>query len=259
MFTVVSKTAIGYFKELGIKGVEFTGGGDPTLYKNINELLEYTSDIGLHIGVNTNAVDSQLIKNWGLCDWVRVSLNVLDYKPFVNDKFIRDSGTTVTYCYIWNDISTLKTFEKVVVLANKLKIPCRVAPDCIKTLDEIDSMVKYLKMMLDYRFHGNEYVFVSDFNITTHRENNKCFIHMIKPCLYTDGNVYACPSAELALENNYQVAEKAKICHWKDIKNFYTGKGAIDCKMVDCSYCKYEKQQRFLEEVLTETTFNEFA
>lgn len=82
---------------------------------------------------------------------------------------------------------------------------------------------------------------------------------MIKPCFYTDTNVYACPSAELAYEHNSQIQEKTKVCNYDEIYSFYTSKEALKPKQLDCSYCKYAKQQVLLDEILTKTEFNEFA
>ena len=100
---------------------------------------------------------------------------------------------------------------------------------------------------------------MSDFNVDTHRRNNNCYIHMIKPCFYVDGYVYACPSAELALENDRQIAPHARICHFSEIEEYYKSDAAAKPNHLACSYCKYNKQQELLEDLLTETDFNEFA
>jgi len=39
------KTTLDEFKKLGAKTVEFTGGGDPTMYKHINEVLGYSKEL----------------------------------------------------------------------------------------------------------------------------------------------------------------------------------------------------------------------
>lgn len=252
------KSGVLDFYKLGTRSVELTGGGDPTLYPHINDTLEFLYGLGVNIGFITNTVDSQLVKHWEYCSWVRVSLNTLDYYDEMNIGPIRDSGAYISGCYIWNERSTIKTLEQVATFAEKEKIICRIAPDCITTGAEIEKTIVELREIINW-FHGNEYIFLSDFNITTDRPNHDCRIHMIKPCFYADGYVYSCPSTELAHENNHDIAISARVCKYDEIFDFYTGGEAIKKTFRDCSYCKYAKQQVILEEVLTETTFNEFV
>lgn len=246
------------FYNLGTRSVEFTGGGDPTLYPYINEALKWIHTRDMNVGFITNTVDSQLVKHWDYCNWVRVSLNTLDYHDDMNIGPIRDSGTYISACYIWNEKSTLKGFKKVVEFARKEKIICRVAPDCIKPSNEINESVEVLKEIFK-EYKGDKYIFLSDFNITTGRPNLDCRIHMIKPCFYLDGYVYSCPSSELAYEHNHCVPTSIRVCRYDEIIDFYMGDEALKAIERKCSYCKYAKQQIVLDEILTETTFNEFA
>lgn len=255
----VLESGVTQFQSLGTRAIEMTGGGDPTLYPRINDVMELLSELDYHIGINTNAVDSQLIKHWEYCDWVRVSMNTLDYYDTVNIAPIRDRGAYISACYIWNEMSTRETLHRVAAFCKAEKIVCRIAPDCIKPLRFIDGSVAFLKQVMMTDFPDNEYLFLSDFNITTERHSTNCLIHTIKPCFYTDGYVYPCPSSELAMENDSQMQPKFAVCKWDGIHDFYTSPKALEPTERPCSYCKYEKQQVLLEEVLTETTFNEFA
>jgi len=246
------------FRRLGTKAIEVTGGGDPTLYPRINDYLDVLHDLGYSIGINTNAVDSDRIERWRYCDWVRVSLNTLD----VHDSLDLDpilGAKSVSACYIWHKDSTLETFDKIANFCKDRQIVCRIAPDCIRPLEEIDSSVVFLRKLMEERHSYNPYLFLSDFNITTNRHNLDCRIHMIKPAFYTDGYVYPCPSVELAEENNSQMPHSFALCRYDEIQNFYTSGRALEAIERTCSYCKYEKQQVVLEEVLTPTEFNDFA
>ena len=246
------------FHSLGTMAIEITGGGEPTLYPYINETMEFLHSLGMHVGINTNAVDSQLLKYWDCCDWVRVSLNTFDYYDSINIDPIRKSGAYISGCYIWNERSTIEIFERVVRFADENRIVCRIAPDCIKSLIDINRSVEFVRKMME-TVGRSEYVFLSDFNIDTYRHNQKCFIHLIKPCFYTDGYIYPCPSMELAYEHDSRMNEKYRVCRYDEVINFYNSDRAFEIPERTCSYCKYAKQQVVLEEVLTETMFNEFA
>jgi MoaA/NifB/PqqE/SkfB family radical SAM enzyme len=248
------KEAMSQIRNLGTKALEFTGGGDPTLWTHINEGIEFASVLGYHMGLITNGLAPKKIDNWSKIDWVRVSLNSLDYDKKIDLKPLRD--THISFCYIWNLLSD-KKIKEVIDFANKHEIVCRLAPDCITTLDNIQKQLDYMREMLK-GFPDNKYVFLSDFNIDLYRRNNSCRIHMIKPCLYLDGYLYACPSAELAMENDKQIKPTTRICKFDNIYSYYRTKGT-EVKYFNCSYCKYVKQQELLEDILMETDWNEFA
>ena len=255
----VLKNGVNQFYRLGTRSIEITGGGEPTLYPHMDEALAYLRTLGMNIGFITNTLDSQLVKNWAYCDWIRISLNAFDYDNCkMNIGPIKDAGAYMSGCYIWNDKSNIGILEEVARFSKKENIITRVAPDCIKPVHQINYSVNYLKTLFE-QFEDNEFIFLSDFNITTYRPNMDCYIHMIKPCFYTDGWIYSCPSAELAFENNFQISPGARICHHDEVYDFYKNGGAIEKTYRDCSYCKYVKQQIVLEEVLTKTTFDEFA
>lgn len=255
----VLKEGVKQFYALGTKAIEFTGGGEPTLYPYVNEALDWLSWLEMHIGINTNAIDSQLIERWELFDWARISLNMFDYHDSINIELIKKSGVYISGCYIWNELSTPDTLERVVQFANKEKIACRIAPDCIiKSLKELDKTIEDIRRVIK-RSSESDYIFLSDFNIDTSRHNQKCYIHMIKPCFNTDGYVYPCPSIELAFEHDAQIPEEFRLCRYDEIEDFYRCGKAFEILEQTCSYCKYAKQQIVLEDVLTKTDFNEFA
>jgi len=256
-FTML-KEGVKQFWKLGVRAVELTGGGDPALYPYINEAFDFYHKLGINLGVITNGLAANKVKHWEYCNWVRVSLNVFDYFDKLDISQIEDSGAYVSFCYIWNESTTMENFEKVVEISNKKKIVCRVAPDCIKPLNEIEKSIWDIRAIIN-QFKGNEYVFLSDFNIDTKRDGKDCRLHMIKPCFYTNGNVYSCPSAELALENDYQISDKALLCRYDEIYDFYKNGRAAEATKRDCSYCKYVQQQKVLKDLLTKTTHNEFA
>lgn len=252
------------FIELGVNAFEFTGGGDPLLWEHMNIASKYLYVRGKHCGLITNGLALNELMFPEYFDWVRVSLNTLDYifkdyeiKAFTDKVRSLKEKTEVSFCYIWNEFSD-RNIEKIIAFSNEMNIVCRIAPDCIQPLHKIEEDIKHIRSKLEF-FSNNKKTFLSDFNIDLVRKNNHCRIHMIKPCFYLDGWVYACPSAELAVENDRQVQEKARICHYTDIAEYYISGRANRYYELNCSYCKYVKQQEFLEDLLMETFFNDFA
>lgn len=64
-------------KELGAKGVSFTGGGEPMIHKDFMKILAYANNIGLDCGLITNgsAITSNKIKDLiQNLKWIRISM-----------------------------------------------------------------------------------------------------------------------------------------------------------------------------------------
>jgi MoaA/NifB/PqqE/SkfB family radical SAM enzyme len=60
------KECISQFHQIGLSGVEFTGGGEPTLHPQFNEIVEFCYDIGLKVGLCTNGAKLDKVKKLGI-------------------------------------------------------------------------------------------------------------------------------------------------------------------------------------------------
>lgn len=73
--TPVILDAITQLKELGLKGISFTGGGEPLVHKDFYTVLEHAHKLGIHTGLMTNGAllreDRELLR---YLNWVRVSV-----------------------------------------------------------------------------------------------------------------------------------------------------------------------------------------
>lgn len=253
------------FKNLGIKSVELSGGGQPTLYKHINELIDFIyDDLKLDLGMNTNVISlSPIIDQANKFKWIRLSLNFLDVNMFRASSFIDkvekqinllQSSTNVTACYVVSKNLRTMHLKEVISFAEENKIYTRLAPDCIQKQEGILNLIEEIKPFVK----DSEYCFVSDFNVYfNERVDNFCAMHFLKPFLFTDGFVYVCPSFELAEENTKDVSDKFRVCKGNEAYKYYSENFEIFNH--SCSYCKYAKQNEILYSVLKETDFNNFV
>jgi organic radical activating enzyme len=64
----------------GLRAVILTGGGEPTIYKHFNELVQWIHGLGLKVALITNGTKTARVERatWRCFSWVRVSLNVFD-------------------------------------------------------------------------------------------------------------------------------------------------------------------------------------
>jgi len=288
--------AVDQFAELGVLGMEFTGGGEPTLHPDLDFMIDYIHNKGIKIGIVTNGSRLRKIKNWDKVSWVRLGmygfdegydydLDVIKIHPnleisaaYVWDGALETSSNP-NITGQWSDPST-KTGKKVLAKARYKtenffrmldwveanQIPCRIAFNAIKDPAETAKDIETIRTILaDYESRkGNlKYAFLSDFNFKGTRRNDHCYMHMVKPCVFTDGNVYVCPSAELAVENGYHVNEQFKVADIDGILDYYNSLDGddVDAKRRhhNCSFCKYAYQNELIDDVVTETRHNEFA
>jgi len=259
------KRAIDQSHNLGVRAVEWTGGGEPTLYPYINEATEHVAKKSMKLGMNTNALSIDRIKdkNWKKFQWVRVALNVFDSNDEARIKRFEENvkylklKTRVSACYIVPREIGCKNLARVIKFTNKHKILSRLAPDCIQTKEAIEKQIVQIKGELK-KYGDIKYISLSDFNVYLFdREDNVCLMHMWKPFLYTDGYVYACPSSELAIENKRTMQLKFRVCHASQIENYY--KNNFEVFHHACSYCKYAKQNQILYSLLKEVDHKEFT
>lgn len=80
-------------KDLGVKVVSITGSGEPLLYKNLKELIEFIKSINLQVVLFTNS----LLLTKELAEWlnerdVNLMVKLNSFSPDINDKLVGING-----------------------------------------------------------------------------------------------------------------------------------------------------------------------
>lgn len=84
-------------KDAGVQKITFAGG-EPLLYKDIGEAIQYSAALGLTVGIITNGsklTDEFLKQHKKALDWVGISIDSID--PLVNEKIGRVHSNEITY------------------------------------------------------------------------------------------------------------------------------------------------------------------
>lgn len=291
-----AKSAITQFKKLGATGLEFTGGGEPTLHPKFDEIVKHAYDLGYAIGICTNGTTLRKWHDksnlWQYFTYVRLGMyGFYEGYDYDLEVFKDNKKTNISGAYVWDmNLETsqnpnitgdwtktkakklsanqqeIDTFYRMIDWVEANKIPTRIAFNAIKNpeivLRDIEAIKEQIKDYIELRGHSLEYAFLSDFNYKGTRRNDHCYMHMIKPFVYTDGNVYVCPSSELSLENGYDMNPEFRLCDIEGISDYYHGlQGGPDIsrRLHDCKFCKYAMQNELIDDILTETQNNEFA
>lgn len=287
------KQALDSFKKIGVTGIEFTGGGEPTLHPDFKEIVQYAYDLGFKLGICTNGaligkerkIKKDIVE---MFSWVRLGMYGF-YEGYDYDLGVYEGiNTKPSAAYVWDEnldtsdnpnitgkwsdsnkkrlsknIQTRENFIRMLDWIENNGIPCRIAFNAIKDVNEtekdIETIRKIIKEYEQLRGKSLEYAFLSDFNFKGARKNDHCYMHMVKPFLFTDGHIYACPSAELSLENNYNYIPESQfmVCDIDGIEEFYSKPPSL--RHHACHYCKYAMQNELIDDILTETEHNDFA
>ena len=100
--------ALDSFRAIGVTGVEFTGGGEPSIHPDFKKIVRYAKDLGFSLGICTNGArfgkDRPIKKDIvELFDWVRLGMYGF-YEGYDYDLSVFE-GTNCkpSAAYVWDE------------------------------------------------------------------------------------------------------------------------------------------------------------
>jgi MoaA/NifB/PqqE/SkfB family radical SAM enzyme len=226
--------------KIGLKTVEWTGGGDPTLWGAINEAIVYCKTLGLKQGMITNGVQlkEKITKESLLAlSWIRISMNCLDY---VDDIAIPEFGGVLGFSYVlkgWQDIGTLEKIKKYAE-AHKVQY-VRLVPNCQATdtkQQENNELLPAIADSLGEPFFYQKKEF---------EKPRSCYWCYFKPFLLHDGYIYPCSSVVLNDNAERHFNTKFRWCDMDSLVEKYSI--PVESFSTDnCDHCVFFKQNDLL-------------
>lgn len=238
--------AVSQFAALGLLSVEVTGGGDPLCHPHIAELIEWLLNVDLEVGLITNGVRLRTLPSHlrRQLSWVRISLNVLDYKEEV---WIPKDLPNLGFSYVWNQRSTVEKLDQVSEYAQKYNAKyVRVVPDCLSAqrIDEARKAVAPL-MRVYPRFF---------FSMKGYDKPEECWLGYLRPFLNADGYVYRC-SANPLIQRKFH--PHFRMCHHTGILQFWK-QTAKPFSTDKCGLCFFKEQNELLSSVINPVEHGKF-
>lgn len=248
----------------GLKAVILTGGGEPTLYPYINELIQWikiNKDLSVSIITNGTRMKNLSDKTLKCLSWLRISVNIfprwdkvidLDVGSLSEDCIV---GLSYVYTHEHEDIQDdqIEILKSISKLADRVSAKyVRVLPNCLLSQEKIEhqrrNIIDVLSVLNDERF------FVQDKNHGLPK-SSVCHQSYFRPYLSEEkwidgvpGSVYPCDSVVLNDENTF-FSDKYKICKPSDILEYLDGN--IDSNFtpnVDCSDCVFFRNVNMLDD-----------
>lgn len=263
-------TIKGYVEKLqsrGLKAVILTGGGEPTIYRNFNELVRFLKNQGLSVALITNGTQTHRVEpeTWKEFEWIRVSINIFDgWQEKINlpVDFIDFDKTTVGCSMVYTvehesteDISKdrLSYFREVQTIADKVQAKyIRLLPNCL--LDQENLLAVH--QSLDHTLNGlKDDRFFHQFKVHGAPKTSRCHQSYFRPYLSEEpfegkpGAVYPCDSVVLNQSFQY-FAKKYQLCHADNILDYIDRRieHQFDAKK-DCEGCVFTENVNLIEDL----------
>ena len=220
-------------------------GGQPTLYKHINELIDFLHKEGIKMGLITNGYgwSKVTVNNWEKLTWIRVSVNdwvendrILTIPSFVNPY--------VGIMYVYNK--------------NSPKYPSTISAR-ILAIKAHNPVVKYMKIVEDFtdkdiripEHFEDTGLFVVEHTIPRKKFKGICYIGWFKPCVEANGKVYFC-TGDVPIDTKRKregtefctIDEPEKLLEYKDFH-------------VDCYRCENYAKNDFIKMLIKDKVMHE--
>lgn len=209
------------FKNIGVKAVTYSGGGEPLVHPNISEVLEKTLDYGIDLSMITNGqkLNGKNAELLGQGKWVRISSDSYTAKLFSETRRVPED----LFYELKNNIQNFaRTKSPKCVLGINFVVQEKNAPhvyDSIKFFRELgvnnvkvtpehipkgfieyhapfkDSVIEQVaKARLDFPEFGIHDTYEADFKLTesNKRTYSKCYVMQTIPTIGADSVVYFC-------------------------------------------------------------------
>ena len=257
--------SIEFFISAGIKTIEFSGGGEPTLYPQFNELVIFCKQRGLLLGLITNGLRLKDIPCEILAqfEWIRISMVGLDYYEAIElpDKFPDNVTIGMSYVVGQKEYQGKRTywqsdFEQLMkireyALKYKAKF-IRIVPDCFSDEYEMNQIHEIYQSMCNTL--GHPFLFQPK----RQKQATQCRMDSVKPWLHVDGYVYPCNSISLNTDANRDFAPQYRLCHWTEIEKYYSNRGNQSLKVNNCDRCTFTENNKIIKELLEPMEMEEF-
>lgn len=262
---------ISKFIGFGIKTVEFSGGGDPTAYKELPEIVRFCKESGLQIGMITNGVALDRVPRGTLemFSWIRISMVTLDYHGSIKLPQPWPENTTLGMSYVVGQIDYTGTprkytksdydgLKKVADYARRYNAAyVRVVPECLTGSEHLMAEIhkKWIPIVEEI---GPPLFF------QTHKwqkQAEHCWMDMIKPWAHSDGYIYPCNSVSLNTEARRDFDPKWRLCHWTEIEKYYGERGSESLPFVKeiCDQCSFTDNNKIISDLLEPMLHEDFV
>ena len=250
------------YESLGCKAVTITGGGEPLLHDDIDNIIKAIYNMGISIGLVTNGWNVYRLSKsaWNKVDWVRISLGDDRTKEFESDEYWYELEKTaqitrgLSFSYVLTDKPDYDLLLKVVNKANEFRAThVRLTTDIVKRhVGTLQKIQQFLHNNAD-----DSLVIYQNREVWT-RGQKDCWISLLKPVVGADGGIYPCCGAQYADKTpSRDLSHHMRMGWLMDIINITNEQLLFDGSR--CEVCYYSSYNRLLSKLLAGAKHAEFV
>jgi len=224
------KTAIDVLAKYGTKAIEFSGGGEPTLWKHFEDGVRYVHSKGIKLSLITNGLRFHKISPdvLEMFQWIRVSLHYMDhaYKE-IKWEFV-PSNVNVSCSYIITKTENRNILNELSEFGDKTNKVVRIGmarPCSVQEENEMESDVLSVggSLMFSRKTPGSP---------------KSCYMAWVRAAITWDGDFLPCPSIQLTDEYKGKIPKSFKVCHVRNLEEWLNENTIRDlgyrCKFCNC-------------------------
>jgi len=232
----------------GLKAVIITGGGEPTLYRNINTLISELSFRDLKIGLITNGSLSHNVETWHLLTWVRISINQFPmWEERIMIPYLKLASGCTVGCSMIENGQPDDVWKRAVRLLDKVGAKyLRISPNCLCSVEELmlhhARITFILNMLNDKRIFHHHKVYRNPSASVCHQSYFRPYLSEVD-----GGTVFPCDSLVLH-SSQRKFGKRYALCKAGDILDFLDGKIVPQFSPnQDCPSCMFVDTVEMLE------------
>lgn len=237
------------FAGLGTRAVTITGGGDPMLHPDIYDIMSLFSRNGIEIGLVSNARKC-LSWNWKILRrqpirWIRISVSD-EYPDGLIDEFLNEAkilnATDIALSYVVTARPNPEKIRHMMQATNEnglshirfvfdINRSGKIDFNIRETISDMDTSRAIIQERSDYR-----------------AGNSNCWISLLKPVVYADGNIYPCCGVQYANEDAAALGDmhpSFRMGNWTDANDIWRHQWKFDGSK--CAKCYYYGYNEFLQ------------
>jgi MoaA/NifB/PqqE/SkfB family radical SAM enzyme len=250
------KKIIDHFYVLGTRAITFSGGGEPTMHPDIEEMLLYAKNKGIECGLITNGLlwsakkDNFKTLN-KILTWIRVS--VVDTVGSYNANIITNiakkfKGVDIGVSFVVTKGVNLETAKNICEMANNYYNITHIK--FIQDSYELgDDSLKTVKSVCDEITDKAFFIWRTEFT----KGSKNCHVSLLKPVVDATGYIFPCCDTQHAVGiDTRHPSDRLKMCRWEDFGTAPHFNGAV------CKKCYYDTYNLFLSELLNRGHHDEF-
>ena len=246
----------------GTKAVTITGGGEPLMHPQINEIIDYAGKCsanrkGMEIGLVTNGTLLEKLNYNPNLTWCRISS--ADDRIPAYDSITKAIETNPQTDWAFSHVVTrdpnYHVLGGIINFSNDHNFThIRLVSD-LCDLDNVPSMKEIKKYLRGILTDDSKVIYQGRKDST--RGTKNCYISLLKPVISPEG-IFPCCGTQYAIKGQKKdMINKMKMGEIKDLADILDNQRYFDGK--DCDVCYYQQYNQVLSTLLTKLEHKNFV